>query len=251
MIDTGTHDDTFRWNAMRLALISLLLVAPTAQAETWLQIAPLDSKGGVLLLDTASVDRSSEKRTASFKSVYKSDRPIGTGYRDVPPDARSYRWESSIGHFNCATRTVAVSQSILHGADDQVVAKHEIDSNALKFKEVAPASLGGLLLQSVCATEAESKVGLATIKHIVNPDDYYPSESRRRGEQGAPVVKACVGQSGQLLREPEIADTSGFPDLDGAAVKAAKAMRFAPAVQDGAAVAESCIKFKVKFGRLR
>jgi hypothetical protein len=44
---------------MRRALISLLLVGPTAQAETWLQIAPLDSKGGVLLLNTASVDRSS------------------------------------------------------------------------------------------------------------------------------------------------------------------------------------------------
>jgi hypothetical protein len=71
------------------------------------------------------------------------------------------------------------------------------------------------------------------------------------GCQTRPVVKACVGHSGQLLREPEITDTSGFPELDGAAIKAAKAMRFAPAVQDGAAVAESCIKFKEKFDRLR
>jgi hypothetical protein len=235
---------------MHRALISLLLMTPLAQAETWLQITPLDSGRGVLLLDTSGIDRGSEVRTASFKSVYKSDRSIASGYRDVPPEARSYRWESNVGHFNCAARTIAVSQSLLHDADDQVVGRREIDSSALKFNEVAPASVGGMLLRSVCATEAQSKVGVATVTHVVDPDSYYPL-GRRRPAKDAPVVKVCVGESGELLREPEITDTSGFPELDAAAIKVAKDMRFAPAVQDGVGLPESCVKFKVKFGGMR
>jgi hypothetical protein len=49
------------------------------------------------------------------------------------------------------------------------------------------------------------------------------------------------------LSEPEITTTSGFPQLDGAAIKVAKAMRYGAAVEDGAALPESCVKFKVKF----
>jgi protein TonB len=87
----------------------------------------------------------------------------------------------------------------------------------------------------------------AKMTRPVNPDDYYPPGSIRREEQGSPVVQACVGPNGRLLRDPVVTDTSGFPDLDGAAVKVAKATRYAAGTEAGAALAESCIKFKVKF----
>src|SRR5262245_17001519 len=87
----------------------------------------------------------------------------------------------------------------------------------------------------------------AKMTRPVNPDDYYPPGSIRREEQGSPVVQACVGPSGKLLREPVVTDTSGFPDLDGAAIKVAKATRYAAGTEGGTALAESCIKFKVKF----
>src|SRR4051812_5942587 len=87
----------------------------------------------------------------------------------------------------------------------------------------------------------------ARMTRPVNPDDYYPPGSFRREEQGAPVVQACVGPGGRLLREPVVTDTSGFPDLDGAAVKVAKATRYAAGTDNGTALPESCIKFKVKF----
>jgi periplasmic protein TonB len=87
----------------------------------------------------------------------------------------------------------------------------------------------------------------ARMTRPVNPDDYYPPGSIRREEQGAPVVQACVGPGGRLLREPVVTDTSGFPDLDGAAVKVAKATRYAAGTDNGTALPESCIKFKVKF----
>jgi periplasmic protein TonB len=87
----------------------------------------------------------------------------------------------------------------------------------------------------------------AKMTRPVNPDDYYPPGSIRREEQGSPVVQACVGPNGRLLREPVVTDTSGFPDLDGAAIKVAKATRYAPGTEGGTALPESCIKFKVKF----
>jgi len=87
----------------------------------------------------------------------------------------------------------------------------------------------------------------AKMTRPVNPDDYYPPGSIRREEQGSPVVQACVGPSGKLLREPVVTDTSGFPDLDGAAIKVAKATRYAAGSENGTALPESCIKFKVKF----
>jgi TonB family protein len=237
---------------MRHVLITLLFMASQAHAENWQQIANLDSTGGVLLVDTTSIDRENEIRNAWLKSLYTADRPIPDSYRDVAPGARSYRWELSLGHFNCAERTAAVSQLILYSADGQVVAKL-VDPGAPKFHEVAPQSIGGLMVQAVCASsstpDAQATTGLVRITSIANPDDYYPSGSRRRGEQGAPIVRVCVGPSGALLREPEITDTSGFPDLDGAAIKVAKANRYAPAVRGAAAPPESCIKFKVKFAR--
>jgi len=87
----------------------------------------------------------------------------------------------------------------------------------------------------------------AKMKSAVDPDQYYPPGAKRREEQGSPVVQACVGANGKLVREPVITDTSGFPELDGAAIKVAKANRYSPGTENGAAVAESCVKFKVKF----
>ena len=87
----------------------------------------------------------------------------------------------------------------------------------------------------------------AKMKSAVDPDQFYPPGAKRREEQGSPVVQACVGPNGRLVREPVITETSGFPELDGAAVKVAKANRYTPASENGTALPESCVKFKVKF----
>ena len=236
---------------VRHVLITLLFIASTARAESWLKIADLDAQGGAILVDTSSIDRGSEPRQAWFKSVFTSDRPIGDGYRDVAAGAKAYRWEESLGLFNCVDRTIAISKSILHGADNGVVGHVDIDPGALKFREVVPASIGGLMVQAGCSTSTADVRPAPSARMVspANPDDYYPSSSRRRGEEGSPIVKVCVGPSGAPLREPEITGSSGFPDLDAAAVKVAKANRYAAAVEDGAALPESCIKFKVRFVR--
>jgi len=87
----------------------------------------------------------------------------------------------------------------------------------------------------------------AGIASAANPADYYSSDAKGRKEQGTAIVHACVGPDGSLLRDPEIAVSSGFPELDAAAIKVAKASRYSAGKVSGTAVAESCIKFKVMF----
>ncbi len=87
----------------------------------------------------------------------------------------------------------------------------------------------------------------AKMRSAADPDQFYPPGAKRREEQGSPVVQACVGPNGRLVREPVVTETSGFPELDGAAVKVAKANRYSPATEGGTALPESCVKFKVKF----
>jgi protein TonB len=87
----------------------------------------------------------------------------------------------------------------------------------------------------------------AKMRSAADPDQYYPPGAKRREEQGSPVVQACVGPNGRLLREPVVTETSGYPELDGAAIRVAKASRYTAATENGAALDESCVKFKVKF----
>jgi TonB family protein len=235
---------------MRQVLIALLLTASTAHAENWLQLAKLDGKGSGMFVDTASINTDSEMRKAWFKFVYAADRPIGSGYGDVAPGVQSYRWELKLGHFNCADRTTANSQSILNSADNQVVGKIAVDPSTLKFRRVGLQSAEGILLLTVCSwstPDEQPGPGSASVTIPAAPDLFYPQGSKRRGEQGAPLVEACVGPSGKLLRNPEVVVSSGFREIDAAAIKVAKASRYKAGTEDGVPLPESCIKFKVRF----
>jgi protein TonB len=75
--------------------------------------------------------------------------------------------------------------------------------------------------------------------------DYYPDQARREGQEGRPMVKVCVDVKGKLA-SAEIATSSGFPLLDEAAIKVAKATRYKPATSEGKPV-ESCASLPVKF----
>jgi TonB family protein len=235
---------------MRQILITLLLTASTAHAQTWHQLGYLDKNGGAIFVDTSSIDRDSEIQKARFKFVYKADRPIGSGYSDVPPGVQSYRWETKLGHFNCTDSTAIYSQSTLYNADDQAVGNIAIDPSILKFQKVAPETSGGVLLQAVCGAPTFRELPgpeVPTMTRAANPVDFYPQGSIRRAEQGAPTVRVCVDPSGKLLRDPEVVESSGFRELDAAAIKVAKSSRYKAGTKDDQPLPESCIKFRVTF----
>ena len=88
----------------------------------------------------------------------------------------------------------------------------------------------------------------ARMRSAVDPDQFYPRGSKRREEEGSPVVEACVDAKGNLVKEPVLAETSGFPELDRAAIEVSKANRYAAGSDErGRVMPESCVRFKVKF----
>lgn len=80
----------------------------------------------------------------------------------------------------------------------------------------------------------------------IRPD--YPKGARQRGEQGDVVLEIRVNAAG-IVDRVDIVSPSGFPELDEAAVRAARAARFTPAKSGGSAVASTArltLTFKLK-----
>jgi TonB family protein len=85
------------------------------------------------------------------------------------------------------------------------------------------------------------------ITHSPSPMDFYPAGSVRREEEGAIVVRARVKPDN--CAQIAILVSSGFPDLDQAAVNVAEASVFIAPIEDGKP-AEGYLTFRVAF-RLR
>jgi len=77
----------------------------------------------------------------------------------------------------------------------------------------------------------------------IRPD--YPKGARQRGEQGAVVLEIYVNVEG-TVREARIVVSSGFAELDEAAVRAVEKAKFCPAKSGGKSVA-SIARLKLDF----
>lgn len=80
----------------------------------------------------------------------------------------------------------------------------------------------------------------------IRPD--YPRGARLRGEQGSVVLELSVDERG-AVSGVGVADSSGYPELDAAAERAARSARFNPARADGRPVASTArltLTFKLK-----
>ena len=80
-------------------------------------------------------------------------------------------------------------------------------------------------------------------KRNIRPD--YPKGARQRGEQGDVVLEIRVSAVGSV-DDVKIATSSGFAELDEAAVKAAKAAKFSPA-RSGRDPVASTARLKLQF----
>jgi len=80
-------------------------------------------------------------------------------------------------------------------------------------------------------------------KRTIRPD--YPKGARQRGEQGAVVLEIHVDAEG-AVHAAKVAVSSGFAELDEAAVRAAEKAKFRPAKSGGKSVA-STARLKLDF----
>lgn len=84
--------------------------------------------------------------------------------------------------------------------------------------------------------------------YLSNPPPVYPLAARRRGVEGAVLVRAEISAAGECLRA-ELKKTSGHEMLDQAALEAVKKWRFVPAKRGSQAVVawvEVPITFKLE-----
>ena len=82
-------------------------------------------------------------------------------------------------------------------------------------------------------------------------EDYYPDASKRNNEEGTCRVQMHVSASGAIT-DASIQQTSGFPRLDEACLKAVQGQRMLPATEDGKPVDTVVvlpIKWKLKTDR--
>ena len=83
-------------------------------------------------------------------------------------------------------------------------------------------------------------------RHPIKPD--YPRGARARGEQGEVELEIEVGANGRVT-SAKVVHSSGYPDLDGAALAAARSARFQPAKlkrKSVASLARLKLVFKLK-----
>lgn len=75
---------------------------------------------------------------------------------------------------------------------------------------------------------------------------FYPTAAKRSGVTGVATVEVCTDTSGNLRGEPKIAESSGSPMLDAAAVRWMTFATFRPATRDGSPIA-ACDGVRVRF----
>jgi TonB family protein len=85
-----------------------------------------------------------------------------------------------------------------------------------------------------------------------SPVDYPPALAAQ-GIEGTVLLRLMVDTSGSIVRDStRIAESSGYPALDSAAMQAAPSLRYAPAERDGAKVAMAFLQpiyFRTPQGR--
>jgi protein TonB len=69
-------------------------------------------------------------------------------------------------------------------------------------------------------------------EYLHNPKPEYPSQSRRRAEQGKVLLRVFIGADG-LAQKAEIKTSSGFARLDQAALATVLAWRYVPGKRGG------------------
>lgn len=108
---------------------------------------------------------------------------------------------------------------------------------------VAPATSGG-----ASGTPIQTDIGKLVVVFQPDADAYYPSFSKRSGEQGQVVVRLIIDETGSV-EDVALLQSSSFPRLDRAASEIGKRYRFKPFLVNGSPQRISTnllIKFNLK-----
>ncbi len=81
--------------------------------------------------------------------------------------------------------------------------------------------------------------------YLSNPAPAYPAESRRLGQEGLVILSVDVNREGSAVRI-DIKQSTGYPNLDNAAIKAVRRWKFSPA-KIGQLAVDSKVEVPIRF----
>ncbi|QKM61956.1 energy transducer TonB [Polynucleobacter antarcticus] len=116
-------------------------------------------------------------------------------------------------------------------------------SDQMPNAAVAPSTNAGS-----SGTPIQTDIGKLVVVYQPDADAYYPSFSKRSGEQGEVVVRLIIDENGNV-EDVALLRSSSFPRLDRAATDIGRRYRFKPFVVNGAPARISTnllIKFNLK-----
>ena len=110
--------------------------------------------------------------------------------------------------------------------------------------------MNGWSLRAAGAVFAASAIAMHAVLTFAGTtvEDYYPPESRKLHEEGTARVKVCVNERGKVIGDPVVVVSSGYPRLDEASIKVAKAGsgRYKPATRNGKPISD-CTEFNIRW----
>lgn len=117
-------------------------------------------------------------------------------------------------------------------------------SDSSQTATVAPPTAGS----GISGTPIQTDIGKLVVVYQPDADPYYPSFSKRAGEQGEVVVRLIISENGEV-EEARLLQSSSYPRLDRAAMEIGKRYRFKPYTINGSPTKISTnllIKFNLK-----
>jgi len=110
-----------------------------------------------------------------------------------------------------------------------------VDANQTKASEASKAAEGQMPnaaiappgSQGTAGTPIQTDIGKLVVVYQPDADPYYPSFSKRAGEQGEVVVRLIIDEAG-MVEDVALLRSSGFARLDRAATEIARRYRFKP-----------------------
>jgi protein TonB len=113
------------------------------------------------------------------------------------------------------------------------------------IQQPAPAAVIHVVTKPppVAAPKISSPVGIGR-PHYCDPNRYYSENAIRLQEAGTTILSFTITADGDV-QSPTVATSSGFDDLDQAAVRCASGWRYKPAIQDNNPVAVNGYKASI------
>lgn len=188
---------------------------------------------GIILLAAHNPDSTTESKTAIQATLIES-KPQAQQEAPQPISNKAKKASKTINLEKSSVKTLAPEES-----------KPSTDKSNNSPTNNAQSSPTSTASNSGVQTPASVELNQLVILYKPDTDVFYPSFSKRIGEEGNVEMRIQIDETGSV-QNVQVVKSSNSPRLDKAATELALRIRFKPYIQNGSAI-KVAAKFGVKF----